>query len=44
MPWIPELRKEEEDKVKEMIKLGLLEPQALKKFKSAKGEGAKKFL
>lgn len=44
MPWIPELRKEEEDKVKEMIKLGLQEPSALKKFKSAKGEGAKKFL
>lgn len=44
MPWIPELRKEEEDKVKEMIKLGLLEPAALKKFKSSKGDVARKFL
>lgn len=44
MPWIPELKKEEEEKVKEMIKLGLLEAAALKKFKTAKGEIAKKFL
>jgi len=43
MPWIPELRKEEEDKVKEMIRLEIMPPGALKKFNSSKGESAKKF-
>ena len=43
MPWIPDQKKEEEDKVKELIRLEILPPNALKKFNSSKGESAKKF-
>ena len=39
MPWIADLRKEEEDKIKEMIKLGILDANALKKYKSGGGKG-----